>query len=205
MLYYLHRGESIINMILSFWFYCFCRLWERCCQSWTESLQGWHSVSQPRMFQWWIWLSDLWSLPHMRPSRLLSSKFVVEWLFQVLCRLFTCCFCLQFEFDSEYVFGNVCVSWLKSWCREESEGKLKGILGYTEDDVVSTDFITDSRSSIFDAKAGIALSDTFVKLVAWYDNEWGYRYIFLLDLCIDWMCLFQYLWIIVSCSKIVLK
>lgn len=93
--YYVHRGESIINMILSFWFFCFCRLWERCCQSWMESLQGWHSVSQPRMFQWWIWLSDLWSLPHMRPSRLLSSKFVVEWLFQVLCRLFTCCFCLQ--------------------------------------------------------------------------------------------------------------
>ena len=58
--------------------------------------------------------------------------------------------------------------------REESEGKLKGILGYTEDDVVSTDFIGDSRSSIFDAKAGIALSDNFVKLVSWYDNEWGY-------------------------------
>lgn len=66
---------------------------------------------------------------------------------------------------------------------------MKGILGYTEDDVVSTDFITDSRSSIFDAKAGIALSDTFVKLVAWYDNEWGYRYFFLLDLCIDQMYL----------------
>ena len=58
--------------------------------------------------------------------------------------------------------------------REESEGKLKGILGYTEDDVVSTDFVGDSRSSIFDAKAGIALSDNFVKLVSWYDNEWGY-------------------------------
>ncbi|KAK1266979.1 Glyceraldehyde-3-phosphate dehydrogenase GAPC1, cytosolic [Acorus gramineus] len=58
--------------------------------------------------------------------------------------------------------------------REESEGKLKGILGYTEDDLVSTDFIGDSRSSIFDAKAGIALNDTFVKLVSWYDNEWGY-------------------------------
>ncbi|KAH9331179.1 hypothetical protein KI387_003287, partial [Taxus chinensis] len=57
---------------------------------------------------------------------------------------------------------------------EESEGKLKGILGYTEDDVVSTDFIGDSRSSIFDAKAGIALNDNFVKLVSWYDNEWGY-------------------------------
>ena len=58
--------------------------------------------------------------------------------------------------------------------REESEGKLKGILRYTEDDVVSTDFVGDSRSSIFDAKAGIALSDNFVKLVSWYDNEWGY-------------------------------
>nr|ACJ83968.1 unknown [Medicago truncatula]AFK33402.1 unknown [Medicago truncatula] len=63
---------------------------------------------------------------------------------------------------------------IKAAIKEESEGKLKGILGYTEDDVVSTDFIGDSRSSIFDAKAGIALNDNFVKLVSWYDNEWGY-------------------------------
>jgi glyceraldehyde 3-phosphate dehydrogenase len=63
---------------------------------------------------------------------------------------------------------------IKAAVKEASEGKMKGILGYTEDDVVSTDFITDSRSSVFDAKAGIALSDTFVKLVSWYDNEWGY-------------------------------
>jgi glyceraldehyde 3-phosphate dehydrogenase len=55
-----------------------------------------------------------------------------------------------------------------------SEASLKGILGYTDEDVVSSDFIGDSRTSIFDAKAGIALSDTFVKLVSWYDNEWGY-------------------------------
>ena len=55
-----------------------------------------------------------------------------------------------------------------------SEGELKGILGYTEDMVVSSDFIHDSRTSIFDAKAGIALTDTFVKVVSWYDNEWGY-------------------------------
>ncbi|MEA4898351.1 MAG: type I glyceraldehyde-3-phosphate dehydrogenase [Christensenellaceae bacterium] len=55
-----------------------------------------------------------------------------------------------------------------------SEGELKGILGYTEDEVVSSDFITDPRTSIFDAKAGIALTDTFVKVVSWYDNEWGY-------------------------------
>jgi glyceraldehyde 3-phosphate dehydrogenase len=58
--------------------------------------------------------------------------------------------------------------------KEMSEGPLKGILGYTEDQVVSNDFIGDSRTSIFDAGAGIQLSDTFVKLVAWYDNEWGY-------------------------------
>jgi glyceraldehyde 3-phosphate dehydrogenase len=58
--------------------------------------------------------------------------------------------------------------------KEASEGELSGILGYTEDMVVSSDFIGDSRSSIFDKKAGIALSDDFVKLVSWYDNEWGY-------------------------------
>jgi glyceraldehyde 3-phosphate dehydrogenase len=55
-----------------------------------------------------------------------------------------------------------------------SEGKMKGILGFTRDDVVSTDFIHDERSSIVDAKAGISLSPNFVKLVSWYDNEWGY-------------------------------
>ncbi len=55
-----------------------------------------------------------------------------------------------------------------------SENELKGILGYTEDEVVSADFIGDARTSIFDAKAGIQLSPTFVKVVSWYDNEWGY-------------------------------
>jgi glyceraldehyde 3-phosphate dehydrogenase len=55
-----------------------------------------------------------------------------------------------------------------------SEGELKGILGYTEDDVVSSDFIGDARTSIFDKKAGISLNGNFVKLVSWYDNEWGY-------------------------------
>lgn len=55
-----------------------------------------------------------------------------------------------------------------------SEGELKGILGYTEDAVVSNDFLGDARTSIFDAGAGIALTDTFVKVVSWYDNEWGY-------------------------------
>jgi len=62
-------------------------------------------------------------------------------------------------------------------CKEvkaAADGPLKGILAYTDEDVVSTDFITDPHSSIFDAKAGIALDDNFVKLVSWYDNEWGY-------------------------------
>ena len=58
--------------------------------------------------------------------------------------------------------------------KSASEGELKGLLGYTEDAVVSSDFLGDSRGSIFDAKAGIALTDTFIKLVAWYDNECGY-------------------------------
>ncbi len=58
--------------------------------------------------------------------------------------------------------------------KKASEGELKGILGYTEEAVVSSDFIGDARTSIFDADAGIMLSDKFVKLVAWYDNEWGY-------------------------------
>jgi len=58
--------------------------------------------------------------------------------------------------------------------KAQSEGALKGILGYTEDAVVATDFRGDARTSIFDAAAGIALDETFVKLVAWYDNEWGY-------------------------------
>ncbi len=58
--------------------------------------------------------------------------------------------------------------------KKASEGELKGILGYTDEMVVSSDFYGDPRTSIFDAKAGIALTDTFVKVVSWYDNEWGY-------------------------------
>ncbi|MCY1721603.1 type I glyceraldehyde-3-phosphate dehydrogenase [Prolixibacteraceae bacterium Z1-6] len=58
--------------------------------------------------------------------------------------------------------------------KEASEGELKGILGYTEDAVVSNDFIGETQTSVFDAKAGIALTDTFVKVVSWYDNEMGY-------------------------------
>ena len=58
--------------------------------------------------------------------------------------------------------------------KEAADGELKGILGYTEDAVVSSDFLGDARTSIFDAKAGIQLSPRFVKVVSWYDNEWGY-------------------------------
>jgi len=58
--------------------------------------------------------------------------------------------------------------------KDASEGELKGILGYTEELVVSQDFVGETRTSVFDAKAGIALTDTFVKVVSWYDNEYGY-------------------------------
>lgn len=58
--------------------------------------------------------------------------------------------------------------------KEASEGELKGILGYTNEDVVSSDFIGEAQTSVFDEKAGIALNGNFVKLVSWYDNEWGY-------------------------------
>ncbi len=63
---------------------------------------------------------------------------------------------------------------IKNAMKTASEGPLKGILGYTEESVVSSDFIGDPRTSIFDAGAGIALNDNFVKVVSWYDNEWGY-------------------------------
>ncbi len=63
---------------------------------------------------------------------------------------------------------------IKAAVKAAADGEMKGILGYTEDAVVSSDFIHESRTSVFDAGAGISLNDNFVKLVAWYDNEWGY-------------------------------
>ena len=63
---------------------------------------------------------------------------------------------------------------IKAAIQEAAAGELAGILGYTEDEVVSSDFLGESCTSVFDARAGLALSDTFVKLVSWYDNEWGY-------------------------------
>ena len=60
--------------------------------------------------------------------------------------------------------------------KKHSRGKMKGIIGYTNEQLVSSDFIGDSRSSIFDINAGIALNNNFFKLIAWYDNEWGYSF-----------------------------
>ena len=76
---------------------------------------------------------------------------------------------LTCELEKECTYEEICAAMKKA-----SEGDLKGILGYTEDAVVSTDFRHDSRTSIFDAKAGIQLDKTFVKVCSWYDNEWGY-------------------------------
>ena len=76
---------------------------------------------------------------------------------------------LTVELDKPATYAEICAE-----MKAQSEGKMKGILGYTEDKVVATDFRGDARTSIFDAEAGIALDSTFVKLVSWYDNEWGY-------------------------------
>ncbi len=76
---------------------------------------------------------------------------------------------LTVELEKEASSAELCAAIQKA-----SEGELKGILGYTNEPLVSTDFRNDSRTSIFDEKAGIALDSTFVKLVSWYDNEWGY-------------------------------
>ena len=76
---------------------------------------------------------------------------------------------LTVELDKPATYAEICAE-----MKAQSEGALKGILGYTEEKVVATDFRGDARTSIFDAEAGIALDDNFVKLVSWYDNEWGY-------------------------------
>jgi glyceraldehyde 3-phosphate dehydrogenase len=76
---------------------------------------------------------------------------------------------LTVELQNPATYAEICAE-----MKAQSEGALKGILGYTDEKVVATDFRGDARTSIFDAEAGIALDDTFVKLVSWYDNEWGY-------------------------------
>ncbi|VTU41321.1 Glyceraldehyde-3-phosphate dehydrogenase A [Variovorax sp. PBS-H4] len=76
---------------------------------------------------------------------------------------------LTVELVKEATYKEICAE-----MKAQSEGALKGVLGYTEDKVVATDFRGDPRTSIFDAEAGIALDGTFIKLVSWYDNEWGY-------------------------------
>jgi glyceraldehyde 3-phosphate dehydrogenase len=76
---------------------------------------------------------------------------------------------LTVELKQETTYEQICAA-----MKAASEGPMKGVLGYTEEKVVSTDFRGDARTSIFDAEAGIALDGTFVKIVSWYDNEWGY-------------------------------
>ena len=76
---------------------------------------------------------------------------------------------LTVELVKDATYAEICAE-----MKAQSEGALKGILGYTQDKVVATDFRGDTRTSIFDADAGIALDSTFVKLISWYDNEWGY-------------------------------
>ena len=76
---------------------------------------------------------------------------------------------LTVELNKPATYDEICAE-----MKAQSQGALKGVLGYTEDKVVATDFRGDARTSIFDAEAGLALDSTFVKLVSWYDNEWGY-------------------------------
>ena len=76
---------------------------------------------------------------------------------------------LTVELESAATYAEICAE-----MKAQSQGALKGVLGYTEDKVVATDFRGDARTSIFDAEAGIALDGTFIKVVSWYDNEWGY-------------------------------
>ena len=76
---------------------------------------------------------------------------------------------LTVELENPATYAEICAE-----MKAQSEGALKGILGYTDEKVVATDFRGDARTSIFDAEAGIAMDSTFVKLVSWYDNEWGY-------------------------------
>ncbi|KAF5947577.1 hypothetical protein HYC85_013534 [Camellia sinensis] len=78
--------------------------------------------------------------------------------------------------DAKYMLEKTMdsLTFLQDGGKYASEGSLKGILGYTDEEVVSNDFVGDSRSSIFDAKAGMGLNASFMELVSWYDNEWGY-------------------------------
>ena len=76
---------------------------------------------------------------------------------------------LTVELEKDATYDEICAA-----MKQASEGSMKGVIGYTDEKVVSTDFRGDSCTSIFDAEAGMALDDSFVKLISWYDNEWGY-------------------------------
>ncbi|CAN0372232.1 unnamed protein product [Ectocarpus sp. 8 AP-2014] len=76
---------------------------------------------------------------------------------------------LTVKLATETTYEEICAK-----MKEASDGSMKGVLGYEDNEVVSQDFVHDSRSSVFDSKAGIMLNPTFVKIISWYDNEWGY-------------------------------
>jgi len=76
---------------------------------------------------------------------------------------------LTVELNKEATYKEICAA-----MKAASEGAMKGVLGYTEDKVVATDFRGETCTSVFDAEAGLALDSTFIKVVSWYDNEWGY-------------------------------
>lgn len=84
---------------------------------------------------------------------------------------------LTVRLNKDATYDQICAK-----IKEASENEMKGILGYTEDEVVSQDFNGSPLSSIFDSKAGISLNPRFVKLISWYDNEWGYSHR-MLDMC----------------------
>merc|ERR1712232_1122543 len=106
-------------------------------------------------------------LPRLSPRSSLSLRASLPvWLSVFLPSMFVDLTC---KLGKETTYEEICAV-----IKAKSEGEMKGVLGYCDEPLVSTDFGSDSRSSIFDAGAGIMLNPSFVKLVAWYDNEWGY-------------------------------
>ena len=115
------------------------------------------------------WRGGRGILENIIPSSTGAAKAVGVVLPDLKGKLTGMSFRVPVELEKPATYAEICAE-----MKAQSEGKMKGILGYTEDKVVATDFRGDARSSIFDAEAGIALDSTFVKLVSWYDNEWGY-------------------------------
>ena len=115
------------------------------------------------------WRGGRGILENMIPSSTGAAKAVGKVLPQLNGKLTGMFVDLTVELEKAATYEDICAAMKKA-----SEGELKGVLGYTDEAVVSTDFRGDSRTSIFDVKAGIQLDPTFVKVCSWYDNEWGY-------------------------------